>query len=61
MEIYSKGVQNGIYNRNEPRRRENLPPYDAGEVFTAQVNLVPVDLLGKQAEQGQVPEEPIQQ
>jgi HK97 family phage portal protein len=61
MDIYAKGVQNGIYNRNEPRKRENLPPYDGGEVFTAQVNLMPVDKLGQQQAAGIVPDEPIQQ
>jgi HK97 family phage portal protein len=48
MEIYAKGVQNGIYNRNEPRKKENLKPYTGGEIYTAQVNLMPVDLLGTQ-------------
>jgi HK97 family phage portal protein len=61
MEIYAKGVQNGIYNRNEPRKRENLPPYPGGEVFTAQVNLMPVDKLGQQQAAGSVPEQPIEQ
>ena len=61
MEIYSKGVQNGILNRNEPRRRENMKPYPGGEIYTAQVNLMPVDLLGSQQAAGNVPEEPIEQ
>jgi HK97 family phage portal protein len=61
MEIYSKGVQNGIYNRNEPRKRENLKPYPGGDVYTAQVNLMPVDLLGRQPASGNVPDEPIEQ
>lgn len=46
MEIYSKAVQNGIKNRNECRQLENDPPYEGGEVFTAQTNLAPVDKLG---------------
>jgi len=62
MEIYSKGVQNGIYNRNEARRRENLAPYEGGEIYTAQSNLFPVAQLGAQpAEPGEPPEEPIKQ
>lgn len=63
MEIYAKGVQNGIYNRNEPRKRENLPPFEGGEVFTAQTNLMPVDKLGQQntMERRAVPPEPIEQ
>jgi len=63
MEIYAKGVQNGIYNRNEPRKRENLPPFDGGEIFTAQVNLMPVNKLGSQntMERRAVPPEPVKQ
>jgi len=61
MDIYSKGVQNGIYNRNEPRKRENLKPYAGGEIYTAQVNLMPVDKLGEQSSGGQVAAEPIEQ
>jgi HK97 family phage portal protein len=47
MEIYSKAVQNGIKSRNECRQLENDPPYDGGDVFTAQSNLAPMDMLGK--------------
>jgi HK97 family phage portal protein len=47
VEIYSKEVQNGIKNRNEVRQLENDPPYDGGEVYTAQSNLVPVSMLGR--------------
>jgi len=63
MEIYARGVQNGIYNRNEPRKRENLPPFEGGEIFTAQTNLMPVDKLGSQntMERRAAPPEPIEQ
>ena len=61
MDIYAKGVQNGIYNRNEPRKRENLPAYDGGDVFTAQVNLAPVEMLGKMQSTGSVPPETVEQ
>ena len=61
MDKYAKGVQNGIYNRNEPRKRENLPPFEGGETFTAQVNLMPVDKLGQQQASGNVAPEPIEQ
>jgi len=61
MDIYAKGVQNGIYNRNEPRKRENLPPFEGGDIFTAQVNLMPVDKLGEQQASGNVAPEPIEQ
>ena len=46
MEIYGSAVQNGIYNRNECRQLENAEPYEGGELFTAQVNLAPVNRLG---------------
>lgn len=47
MEIYAKAVQNGIKNRNECRQLENDEPYEGGELFTAQTNLAPIDMLGK--------------
>lgn len=47
MEIYAKGVQNGITTRNECRQLENLPPVEGGDMLTAQVNLVPIEMLGK--------------
>lgn len=46
FEVYAKGVQNGITTRNEARQLENLPPLDGGDILTAQVNLVPLDMLG---------------
>lgn len=62
MEIYSKGVQNGIYSRNESRRLENMPPYEGGDTYTAQSNLMPVDKLGSQAaNSGNVPNAPVKQ
>lgn len=47
-EYLSKMVQNGIMDRDEARRREKLRPRGgaAGEL-TAQVNLAPLDMLGK--------------
>lgn len=47
MEIYSKAVQNGIYTRNFCRQLENEPPMEGGDMLTAQVNLAPLDMLGK--------------
>jgi HK97 family phage portal protein len=47
MEIYAKAVQNGIKNRNECRQLENDEPYADGDVFTAQTNLAPINMLGK--------------
>jgi HK97 family phage portal protein len=48
-DYYSKMVQNGIMNRNEARQKENRPKYEGGDKFTVQSNLMPVDMLGKQA------------
>lgn len=48
MEIYSTAVQNGIFNRNECRQLENAEPYPGGDEFTAQTNLAPVGMLGRQ-------------
>lgn len=48
IEIYSKAVQNGVFNRNECRQYENMPPFDGGEMYTAQSNLLPIDKLGQQ-------------
>jgi hypothetical protein len=62
MEIYAKATQNGIKSRNECRQLENDPPYEGGDVFTAQSNLAPVDMLGKiTTTTGSVPAEPIAQ
>jgi phage portal protein BeeE len=47
MEIYAKGVQNGIKTRNECRQLENDPPIKGGDELTAQVNLAPLAVLGK--------------
>jgi len=47
MEVYAKAVQNGLKTRNECRQLENDPPLAGGDALTAQVNLVPIDMLGK--------------
>ena len=46
-DFYSKLAQNGIMTRNEIRRLENLPTQEGGDELTAQVNLVPIELLGE--------------
>lgn len=61
MEIYAKGVQNGITNRNECRQLENLEPYVGGDIFTAQSNLAPIDKLGMTAPAAPPVSEPIAQ
>lgn len=47
VEIYSKQLQNGMKTRNEIRQLENDPPEVGADKLTAQVNLVPLDMLGK--------------
>lgn len=46
-QFYSTMVQNGLKNRNECRALENDPPYEGGDEFTVQSNLIPLTLLGK--------------
>lgn len=46
MEVYAQAVQNGLKTRNECRQLENDPPIAGGDMLTAQVNLVPLDMLG---------------
>jgi HK97 family phage portal protein len=47
MEIYAKATQNGIFTRNFCRQLENEPPLPGGDMLTAQVNLAPLEMLGK--------------
>lgn len=61
MEVYAKAVQNGLKTRNECRQLENDPPIPGGDLLTAQVNLVPIDMLGRVKQTGTVPSEPVQQ
>ena len=54
MAIYAQAVQNGISTRNECRQLENLPPSSApnADALTVQTNLVPIDKLGQNMNQG---------
>ena len=62
MEIHAKAVQNGLATRNERRSLENQEPLPGGDVLTAQVNLMPVEMLGQQTTQGgTVPPETVEQ
>ena len=61
MELYAKAVQNGIKTRNECRKLENDEPMDGADVLTAQVNLVPLDMLGQTTRQTNDPQESIAQ
>lgn len=45
-EYYSQMTNNGIMTRAEARKKENLPYIEGSDVLTAQVNLVPLNLLG---------------
>lgn len=47
FEVYAKAVQNGLKTRNECRQLENDAPIDGGDDLTAQVNLVPLSMLGQ--------------
>jgi HK97 family phage portal protein len=46
-ELYAQLVQNGIATRAECRQLENLPPIEGADQLTAQTNLAPLSLLGK--------------
>lgn len=62
MELYSKGVQNGLKTRNECRKKENDPPLEGGDILTVQSNLLPIDKLGTVSpNNSSVPEDPIKQ
>lgn len=61
MEIYAKAVQNGLKTRNECRLKENDMPLEGGDMLTAQVNLVPLDMLGETKSMGGVPPETVEQ
>ncbi|XBS71151.1 phage portal protein [Acerihabitans sp. KWT182] len=45
---YTTALQNGWMSRNDVRRLENLPPIEGGDIYTVQLNLTPLDQLGKQ-------------
>lgn len=45
--LYGVLAQNGIFNRNEIRGLEEKGPIPGGEIYTAQVNLAPLDQLGQ--------------
>ena len=51
LETGSQAVQNGLMTRNEWRQLENLPPMEGADQLTAQVNLMPVQLLGASQQQ----------
>ena len=47
-EYYSKLLQNGVMNINEVRNLENLNRIDGGDKHMVQMNLTPIDKIGKE-------------
>lgn len=47
---YVAMLQNGVYNRNEVRAKENLPRVEGLDDRTVQLNMTPVDLLRQLAQ-----------
>lgn len=45
---YTTALQNGWMSRNDVRKLENLPPIDGGDIYTVQLNLTPLEQLGKE-------------
>jgi HK97 family phage portal protein len=42
---YTTALQNGWMSRNDVRRLENMPPIPGGDIYTVQLNLVPLEDL----------------
>lgn len=49
--FYSQLLQNGVMTRNEVRALEDLPAHSGADQLTVQLNLTPIELLGKNNEQ----------
>lgn len=47
-EFLAKMVDHGIYTRNEARAKENMPPMNGGDQLTAQAQMTPLALLGRE-------------
>lgn len=45
-EYYASALNNGWYNRNEVRRKENEAPITGGDIYTIQSALIPLDKVG---------------
>lgn len=48
---YSTLLQNGVFTRNEVRALEDLPAHAGADQLTVQLNLTPIELLGRNDEQ----------
>lgn len=46
-EVNAMDVRNGIRSRNEVREKENLAPYNGGDMYTIEANLASVDFIGR--------------
>jgi HK97 family phage portal protein len=53
-QLYNTLLQNGVYNRNDVRAKENLPRSDAAGMddYTVQANMIDIRSLGKGAANG---------
>lgn len=49
--FYSQLLQNGVMSRNEVRALEDLPAVTGADQLTVQLNLTPIELLGRTNEQ----------
>ena len=49
--FYSQLLQNGVITRNEVRALEDLPEHAGADQLTVQLNLTPIELLGRTNEQ----------
>ena len=49
-ELYQMGINSGWMRPNEAREMENLNPYEGGDEFYMQGAMMPVEMLGKQAQ-----------
>lgn len=49
--FYNTLLQNGVMTRNEVRELEDLPKHQGADQLTVQLNLTPIDQLGKTDEQ----------
>lgn len=54
--FYNSGVQNGYFSPNDVRELEDMNPYDGGEIYMVNGNMVPVakinDLIDSQIQKG---------
>ncbi|MDE8676460.1 phage portal protein [Priestia aryabhattai] len=48
MEILTKAVDSGIYNRDEARETLNMPRVEGGDILTVNGNVIPVTMAGQQ-------------